>query len=214
MDADRIERALREGPPDEPTYVPGAFRQRRRVPVLFLQAGAVLAAAVIMGVVAGVTLNVLREPSGSVGGPVDAEQLAAEIEGRWSSGEIGREAWIDRLTALGHRRADIDFALSNLPDHERVRYDLVFEDDHLMIYGSFDGADLRPMSGGPYEVLDNGALYYDDVACFITVRFDLDGHRLDFEPMQTEGCSADESLNNAAFFNLLSYTRSSGGPPP
>ena len=138
-----------------------------------------------------------------MGGPVDAEQLAAEIEGRWSSGEIGREAWIDSLTALGYRRADIDFALSNLPDHERVRYDLIFEDDHLMVFGSFDGADLRPLSGGPYEVLDNGAQYYDDVACFITVRFDLD-----------EGCSADESLNSAAHFNLLTDTRSGGGPSP
>ena len=213
MDADRIERALREGPPDEPTYVPGAFRQRRSVPLLFVGAGAVLAAAVVIGLVVGVTLDLLREPTGGVGGPVDADELAAELEGRWSSGDISREAWIEELAAMGYRPADIDFALSNLPEHERVRYDLVFEDDHLMIFGSFDGADLRPMSGGPYEVLGNGALYYDDVACFITVQFDLDDDRLAFEPMQTEGCNADESLNNAAYFNLLTYARSSGGPP-
>jgi len=208
MDADRIERALRDGPPDEPTYVPGAFRQRRSLSLLIVGAGAVLGVALIVGVVAGITLNVLRDPSDSVGGPVNVDRLAAELEGRWSSDEISREDWIQALAEMGYQRPDIDFALSNLPDHERVRYDLVFEDDHLQIFGSFDGDDLRSMSGGPYTLLPDGALYYDDIGCFITVRFELDADRLAFDPMETDGCSADESLNNAAYFNLLTYTRS------
>jgi hypothetical protein len=207
MDAERIERALREGPPDEPIYRPGAFREQRRPWLVLLAAGTVLGIALVVGVVAGLAVDVLRGPSAGVGGPLDVNRLAAELEGRWSSDDISREEWIQELSDMGYRQADIDFALSNLPAHERVRYDLVFQEEHLQIFGSFDGGELEPMSGGPYQLLPNGALYYDDVACFITVLFDIDGDRLAFEPMATDGCSADESLNNAAYFNLLTYER-------
>ena len=207
MDAERIERSLREGPPDEPIYRPGAFHEQPPSWLVLIAAGAVVGMALVVGVVAGLGLDVLRNPSGSVGGPVDVDRLAAELEGRWSSDDISREAWIQELSEMGYRQADIDFALSNLPAHERVRYDLVFQEDHLQIFASFDGSELEPMSGGPYQLLPNGALYYDDVACYITVLFDIKGERLAFEPMRTDGCNADESLNNAAYFNLLTYER-------
>lgn len=206
MDTERIERALREGPPDEPVYVPGGHRDPRRRLWSLARVAAVLSTAVVIGVMIGVSLSVLREPSG-LGGAVDVRVLAAELEGAWESNEITAVSWRAELIALGHRREDVDAALARATPHDRVRYRMVFADDHVQIFGSFDGSEWDPLSGGPYELQADGSLIYDDIACFITASVAIDGGLLSFSPIETRSCNAEETLNNVAFFNLVDYAR-------
>ena len=205
MDTERIERALREGPVDEPRYAPGAFRRSRRRFSLAL-AGSVATAALVTGVLLGVVLTQLREPNGGVRGR-DLGELAADLEGRWVSDVISREEWINSALAAGHDRNTIDAFFLHDPIELQVQYELVFADDHLQVFGAFDGSPSQGLAGGPYRLLDNGAVYYDDIGCFITARFKLSADRMTFEPISTESCNAEEGLANWVFFNLASYTR-------
>jgi hypothetical protein len=157
MNTERIERALREGPPDEPMYVPGGHRQAVNRNLLAAVAGVALAAALVIGVVVGVTLDTLRGPSGGVGAP-NVEALAAELEGMWTSEATTPDAWVEGLLALGYAREDVELALGNFPPYERARWQLVFADEHLQIFGSFDGGPWIGLSGGPYELLPDGSI--------------------------------------------------------
>lgn len=206
MNLERIERALRDGPADEPTYVPGTHRARRDGRLLLAAAGGVLAVALVVGVGIGVGLSVLREPEG-VGTGVDVDQLAAALEGSWISTELTSDEWVDGLIALGHDRDDVEFALGNFPPYERVRWRLDFVDEHLQIFGSFDGGAFISMSGGPYELQPDGSIVYDDIGCFMTIPIAIEGSRLLLEPMRTESCNADERLNNDGYFQLVEYER-------
>jgi Galactose oxidase, central domain len=64
MDLDRIERALREGPADEPRYVPRTFGRRspERLPWAFAAVAAVAATALVAALLIGIGL-ILRSPN-------------------------------------------------------------------------------------------------------------------------------------------------------
>jgi hypothetical protein len=205
MDDEKIERALRAGPVDEPAYVPGSFRRGRSAWSLAM-ATSVIALTLLAGIAVGVGLGALRGNGDGVGAP-DVQALAAQLKGRWVSQEITRQDWIDALNAIGHEVAAIDAYLAHDPIQASVRYELWFVGDHLQIFAAVDGAPFTSQSGGPYRLLADGALYYDDIGCFITATLDITGDRLSFDPISTTGCGADESLANAAFFNLVDYTR-------
>jgi hypothetical protein len=128
-------------------------------------------------------------------------------KGTWISTEITSDEWVDGLLALGHDRDDVEFALANFPPFERARWRLTFVDAHLQIFGSFDGGGFYSMSGGPYELLPDGSIRYDDFGCILTIRVVVDGPKVDFGPMTTESCNADERLNNDGFFQLVEYER-------
>jgi hypothetical protein len=206
MNLERIERALRDGPPDEPLYVPGTHRARRDVRLLLAAASAVLAFALVVGIGIGFGVSVLRGP-GDVGSGVDLDALAANLEGQWISTEISSDEWVDGLIALGHDRDDVQVALDNFPPYEAVQWRLDFADDHLQIFGSFDGGPFISMSGGPYELVPDGSIAYDDIGCFMTIPVEVQGSRLLLEPMRTESCNADERLNNDGYFQLVEYER-------
>lgn len=206
MNLDRVERALRDGPPDEPTYLPGTHRDRHDARFLLAASGVVLAVALVVGVGIGVGVSILRTPGG-VGSGVDLGQLAADLEGTWVSTEITPQEWVDGLIALGHDRRDVELALGNFPPYERAQWRLVFVDDHVQIFGSFDGGRFTSMSGGPYELLPDGSIRYDDIGCFLAIPVAVDGSRLLLEPMRTESCNPDERLNNDGYFQLVEYKR-------
>ena len=87
MDMERIERALREGPPDEPAYVPGSYRRGpgRWIPRLF--AVPVIAAALVVGVVVGAGLPAVRD--GGVGQAPDPVAITEALRGtRWTTDEM------------------------------------------------------------------------------------------------------------------------------
>jgi hypothetical protein len=208
MDLQTIEQALRDGPVDEPIYVPGTHRRGRP---LYWQGALVMtitAAALLAGVVIGISLDALRS-AGNPPGQVDVAALARELEGDWQSTEITREDLIRTALAMGHDQQTIDTQLRALPAFARVQYEMVFANDHLQIFASFDGAPAASQSGGPYTLQPTGAIHYDDIGCFITATFDVVGDQLTFDPIQTQGCDADESLANAAFFNAVTYSRAS-----
>lgn len=206
MDIEAIERALREGPVDEPRYVPGAFR-RARQRLWFATTAFVATAALVAGVVLGVMLSELRQPGGGVGGPAP-DELAAELEGRWVSEVISRAEWISMATASGHDPADIDAFLLHDPIESQVQYELLFQDGRIEVFGTFDGSPSERLAGGPYRLLDNGALRcFNEIGCFITATFELSADRLSFSPIATESCDEVERLAMWAFFNAAPYTR-------
>jgi hypothetical protein len=207
MDLERIERALREGPVDEPIYVPGAFARRRRSIWSLAVVSAAVGAALVIGVIVGVGLSVLREPDGGVGVAPDVEALAAQLEGRWVSDEITHDEWVSALLAMGHDIDDIDAFLLHDPIETSTHYDLVFNDGLLTLFDTAPPDPRLEMGDGRYELLPDGRLYYDDRGCFITARFTIEGDRLTFDPISTDSCGADERVANSAFFNLAGYTR-------
>lgn len=208
MDLERIERALREGPVDEPIYVPGTFRRARSRWSLAIGA-AVVTGGLLIGLVIGLGLGILRAPAPGIGA-VDLEALAAELQGTWTSEEITRQQWISSLVALGNDIDDIDNLLIHDPMESRVYYELSFVDSRLTVWAAVDGRPVLEQSGGPYRLLDTGEIYYDDLGCYITVRFAIKGDRLTFQRISTESCGADERVANSAFFNLVPYARTVG----
>lgn len=206
MNLERIERALRQGPVDEPIYLPGTHGVRRNPRLMLAIAGAVVSAALVVGVGIGIAMSAIRGP-GNLGSGVDLTRLAAELEGSWLSPEITADAWTAGLVALGHDRDDVALALENFGAFERARWRLDFVDDHIQIFGSLDGGPFTSMSGGPYELLRDGSIRYDDIGCFMTIPVAVEGNRLRFGPMTTESCDADERLNNDGYFLLVDYER-------
>lgn len=209
MDLDRIERALRAGPPDEPLYMPGMFARRRRPMLAMAAAVAVLAAAVVIGVVIGIGLDSLRGQGSSVGGPPDVALLEAQLEGQWTSGEISRGEFISGLVEQGHQIDDVNSYLKPPePDIERsVRTRLVFSAGELVIERSVDEEGWRRAAAGPYRVVSDGALWYDDLGCLITADFAVSDETLTFDRIGTEHCGAIERVANSAFFNLSPFER-------
>ena len=209
MDLDRIERALREGPPDEPRYTPGMYARQRRSLLTMAAAAAVLAAAVITGLVVGIGLDVLQRPGSLVGGPADVALLEGQLEGQWTSGEISREAFISKLVEQGHQIDDVNsFLKPPEPAIERsVRFRLVFQARELVIERSVDEKAWHRAAAGAYGVAPDGTLTYDDLGCIITVGFAVSDETLTFDRIGTEHCGAIERVANSAFFNLSSYQR-------
>ena len=136
MDLERIERALREGPVDEPVYVPGAFR-RTRPSAWWFAAAATAGAAGVAGVVIGLGLDVLR--SDRIGTAPDADELVTELAGRWVSDEIPFDRWVDELVGRGYDPNDLGNFLLHDPFDETVRYVLIFEGSQLSMQAIYDG---------------------------------------------------------------------------
>jgi hypothetical protein len=209
MDLDRIERALREGPPDEPRYTPGIFA-RGRGPLLSMAAAAsILAAAVVTGLAIGIGLDVLRAPGSDVGGPTDIALLQRQLEGEWTSREISREEFISGLVEQGHEIDDVNsFLKPPEPAIERtVRFRLAFQTRELLIERSVDGKAWGQVAAGPYQVLPDGTVWYEDLGCIVTARFTVSEEALAFDRIGTQHCGAIERVANSAFFNLSTYTR-------
>jgi hypothetical protein len=209
MDVERIERALRDGPVDEPLYVPGSFRRPGRtgwsMAVVFASAGA----ALVLGVFVGLGLGVLRTP-GDVGSPVDTDALAAQLEGRWTSEEMTRDEWNNGLVALGFDIDDVEAFHRHDPIASTVRYELEFRDGWLDLFVEAPPNPLVEMGDGPLRILPDGRIHHDDRDCFVTMAFDTDGDQLTFARISTESCGVEEQLANSAFFNLSTYTRLDG----
>lgn len=208
MDVERIEHALRAGPVDEPIYVPGSFRRAGRR-WSFTVGVVVATGALVIGLVIGVGVGILRAPAPNISAR-DLEALAAELQGTWMSEVITRGDWITAQVALGNDIDDIDNLLINNPMESQVRYQLAFVDGRLTVSAAADGGLMIEQSGGPYRLLDSGAIYYDDLGCFVTVRFAISGDRLTFQRISTVSCGADERVANSAFFNLVPYARRGG----
>lgn len=206
MTLERIERALRDGPIDEPVYAPGTHAHRPGAGVLLAAGAAVLTVALVVGVGIGIGISVIRGPA-SVGSGLDPARLGAAIEGSWVSTEITPDEWVDGLLVLGHERDDIELALANFPPYERATWRLDFFDDHIQIFASFDDGPFTSMSGGPYELLSDGSIRYDDIGCYLTISVAMDGSRLLLEPITMESCDADERLNNDGYLQLVEYER-------
>jgi hypothetical protein len=206
MDVQRIERALRAGPVDEPTYVPGSHGGGRRRSARFLTIAG-LVGAVVVGVVLGVGLSTLQRAPVPVGG-VDQGRLALELPGRWVSDEISRDRWVSALVESGNDIDDIDNFLTHFdPIVATTHYELEFSSDRLAIADFADDQPRDDVASGPYQIDADGTLHYDDQGCFVTARFRIDGDHLMFDRIATDSCGADERIANTAFFNLVSYTR-------
>ena len=208
MDLERIERALRQGPVDEPVYVPGSFHRARSRWTLAL-AAAVVTGALVIGLAIGFGLGILRAPAPNVGAP-DLEALAAALRGTWTSGEITRQQFISSEVALGNDIDDVDNLLIHDPFDSSIRFELSFVDGRLTVSAAKDGGPMVEQSGGPYRLLDTGQIYYEDLGCFVTVRFAITHDRLTFQRISTRSCGADERAANSGFFNLLPYARTAG----
>lgn len=208
MTLERIERALREGPVDEPAYVPGAFRRPRRTGWSRAVVSTLVGAALVTGLIVGIGLGALRQSTETVGTAPDPEKLDTELQGTWVSDAISRDDWVSRLVAMGHHIDDVENFLLHDPMTENVTYFLTFERGTLTITSSLDGAPVIHNSLGPYRIAADGTLTWDDLGCFVRAGVRLDGDRLTFDALDTESCGADERVANSAFFNLAAYTRS------
>ena len=214
MDLERIERALREGPVGEPVYVPGAFRRAHPSPWWLALAGAGVGAAVVIGLVIGLGLDVLRGER--VGSAPDPDVLAAELEGEWVSDEIPFDRWVDELVGRGYDPNDLGNFLLHDPFDETVRYVLVFEGSQLSMQAIYDGGSPIDLSGGEYTVQPDGSFEFIEVvdappvvgeACRTVAEVELDDDRLQFDVLDLPGCGVDPAIANTAFFDLAPYTR-------
>jgi len=211
MDLERIERALRDGPVDEPTYVAGAFRRAGRRRSTMLTSVAV-GAALVLGIVVGMSLDTLRSPSGDTVAPgPDLEALNAELAGLWLSDVINRDRFVDFMVARGHAEADVDAFLDRGGVGTSTRFHLGFDGrGRLTVYETTENTDI--LSDEPYELLPDGRLMWGDAGCVVTARFTIAGNRLTFEPVSSTGCDADERIAADAFFNFRPYTFDPGSP--
>ncbi|MCV0402611.1 MAG: hypothetical protein K5924_02755 [Chloroflexi bacterium] len=217
MREDRIETALREGPPDEPEYVPGRFRRAGAPRWWLAAAGATAVAAMVVGVVVGIGLNVIRAPN--QGGPVDVPALEVELVGTWESDGVTQDQWLSRMVALGFDINDLEAFLVHNPVGDRIQHRLTFDGSEMIIWSSTDGAPFVGNTIADYRLLEDGALFFADIPpggglgtdCEVTASFMIAGDRLVFEPVATAGCGLDERIAQSAFFNLAGYSRASPG---
>ncbi|MDQ4035767.1 MAG: hypothetical protein M3153_07535 [Chloroflexota bacterium] len=214
MDLERIERALREGPMDEPIYVPGAFRRARPSPWWLALAAAAVGAAVVIGLVIGIGLDVLR--SERVGTPPNAEALAAELQGRWVSDAIPLDVWVDELVSQGYDPNDLGNFLTHDPFEETVEYVLIFEGSRLSMQAIYDGRAPVVLSGGEYGINRDGSFEFVEAvdlppvvgeACRAVAEVELDDDRMQFDVLDLPGCGVDPAIAHTAFFDLAPYSR-------
>ena len=215
MFPERIERALREGPPDEPVYVPGAFRHARAGRSLSPFAATAVVLALVVGVVIGGGLAVLR--GWNIGGPRIV--TTADLLGTWRSDEITAQAWTDGISAAGFDAASIDAFLVHDPIQDSVRYTLEFTasestGDELSISAEYDGQPIAVMSGGSFTVQADGTLHYTEIVagnagprCEVFAAVTMDDGRMSLEITRMRNCDTEEQLAHTAFFELSPYTR-------
>ncbi len=214
MDLERVERALREGPVDEPAYVPGAFRRTRPSPWWLALAGTAVGAAVVIGLAIGLGLDVLR--SDRVGSAPDPDVLAGDLEGRWVSDEIPFDRWVDALVERGYDPNDLGNFLLHDPFDETVRYVLIFDGSQLSMQGIYDSGSPIDLSGGEYAIQPDGSFEFVEIvdappvvgeACRTVADVELADDRLHFDVLDLPGCGVDPAIAHTAFFDLATYTR-------
>jgi hypothetical protein len=215
MNTERIERALREGPPDEPAYVPGGFRGSSRPRWWLAVAGASVGlVALVVGVAIGLGLATLRGDIGS--GPEPRTLVAADLEGVWESDPIAFADWVDAVRAEGFAPEDIDAFLEHDPFEDEVRYALLFFDGEFHVQAAYDGLPFQTLSGGTFGVDDPGVLHLVEVVdgapigCEITAAAEIDGEQISLRVLDLPGCDTNEQMANTLFFDIASYARRGG----
>lgn len=211
MDSKRIERALREGPPDEPAYVPGSFRRSPASGWWIAASGAAVFIALVVGIAIGTGLDTLR--SGGMGGEVEPRVLvAADLHGVWESDPIERQVWVDALLERGFAQDDIDAFVDGGFD-DRVRYALRFVDDSITVQTAYDELPFETLGSGTFTVLDNGTVQIIEtvngiqVSCAGVAAVTIDGDRLTMRLLGLSGCSVDERIGDTLFFEIAEYSR-------
>lgn len=212
MTMDPIERALREGPPDEPVYAPGRFARTSPSGWRRLVLVPVIAVAVAVGAMAGASLSARRDGAGD---QPRSEAIARALPGTWISDELTFQAWTDGLIARGFSIGEISAFLEHDPFSRTVQYRLTFSENTLTVEAIYDGAAPIGLGGGPYQVLEDARLSYRDApqnsapgaGCLVTVSPDVDATRLVTQVSDLTGCDPEEVLAMAVFFDLAPYMR-------
>ena len=210
MDVERIERALREGPPDEPAYVPGRFRRSAATPWNLAYAALAVATVLVIGIGVGITLNVLR--GGGIGTQPPAVLDRADLQGTWLSDEIGFQDWVDALLERGFTTDEIAAYLEDDNAFDRsLRYELRIGTEEMAMWGSADGAPMVLLTSEPYTILGDGRIRIGDGTseCQPVVGVALDGGRLAFSRSELPGWVAPvgDRIAGVGFFELTGYDR-------
>jgi hypothetical protein len=216
MDVERITRAIREGPPDEPSYVPGAFQRSQGTSWGLALATASVCVALVAGIIIGTGLGVLRGgPSDRVGAPSASPRLLTpeDLQGTWTSGELDRDAWADTLLERGFTQDDLDAFLAHEPWEATVRYFLVFRGGQLRIGAIYDDGSPQTLSDGRFVILGDGTMQYSEAVdgldpgawCVVSVAPSLQGDLLSFRIVDVP-CDTDAQMANITFFELATYT--------
>lgn len=204
MDLDRIERALREGPADEPIYEPRAFGRRRGHQWLLFAGG--MAGAMILGVVVGLGIGVVRQPVGDDGVPaVDLDRLGEELSGSWMSTSFTEQEFVGHLTEAGYSAQDIAAFLEHDPIPGTVRWGLDFDGrERLVVFRTLDEAQTEILTNVVYELLPDGRLRLIEGGCSVVIGFLLEGELLTFAQPQFGACVPDTDTQVAfeTFFGL------------
>jgi hypothetical protein len=209
MDVERIEQALREGPPDEPAYVPGSFRRTSPPGWWFAAASFSVVVALVAGIAIGTALDALR--SGGVGGAPEPRPLvAADLQGVWESDPIERQVLEQALLARGFSQTDIDVHLESLPVGDAARYALRFVDDRLIAQAAYGDLPFQTLDTGTFIIRDDGfQIVVEGVqgACEPLAAAEIDGSRLILNLLELPGCDTDERLVNTLLLEIASYSR-------
>lgn len=202
MNLERIEQALREGPVDEPRYVPGAFGPPRRLDRLMLTV--VVAGALIIGLVIGLALDVVRVPGPNVGDPgLDPAAIQRQLEGTWRSRIVTQDEFVAFMLERGHAQADLDAFLGHDPIATTLQWGLDFDlRGNLLVFSVTGDGITDILSNGPYEILPDGRLRWTDETCVLIAAFTVDDEQLAFGSLAPQDCNADERIATDAFFGL------------
>ena len=213
MDFERIERALREGPVDEPRYEPGAYRRPRTLPwVLF--AGA-MAGALVLGVIVGIGLDLVRQPAGDGQPAVDLDRLREELSGSWTSDSFTEDDFVGYLTDAGYAAGDIAAFLEHDPIPGTVRWGLDFDGrERLVVFRTLDASQTEILTNVVYELLPDGRVHLIDGECSIVIEFTVEGEDLTFGQLEVDGCAPDPDGRIAfeTFFGLAPPYQPSSTP--
>lgn len=209
MDLERIERALREGPVDEPRYVPGAFGPARRFGALVLTAA--VGAALVIGVMIGLGLDLLRAPSPNVGQPGPAlAEIQRQLAGTWISEPVTEEEFVTFMLEEGHAPADVEAFLAHDPIETTLKWGLDFDGRGSLVVFSVTGDGITDvLTNVTYELLPDGRMRSGDRTCGLVAAFSVSDERLIFGELSSEGCTPDDLIAFDTFLNLASpYTSS------
>jgi len=203
MNLERIERALRDGPVDEPRYVPGAFGSARRTePLLW---AAAVAGALVLGIVIGLGIGLLRAPSPNVGGPsINSALIQEQLEGTWLSEPVTQDEFVRFMLDNGHSQADLDDEWHE-PIDTTLRWGLDFDGRGRLVIFTVTGDGVTEIvAEGPYELLPDGRLRWTDITCVTIANFDVSADQLSFEDRESQNCDTQERIAHDAFFGLSS----------
>lgn len=217
MNLETIERILREGPPDEPVYVPGAFHRTAR-PRQWLLSTVAIGLALVVGVLAGIGLDELRNQGRGTASP--ERVTAADLQGLWVSEPISQDAWVNGLVAQGFDRTEV-VAVLGRSTFEQVQYALRFTGSTLTILSSVDGRPLEENSAGTFTVSNGNTFIYaedvvddpglGDVCNSLTAEVGLQAGQLAMANVRLpeETCGREVLIIHVAFFTLAPFDRSS-----